>query len=287
MPRWSLVALLAAPGLAAAQPPTPPAGQKLVVTGHSFHIPTIGPLNEIAAAAGVTDHKVVATQPLGGSRVIQVWNMPDDKARKALRAGGVDVLTVSPHFELPDDGIDKFADVLVEHNPRGRILVQASWLAWDRTDRMAGNFQNADRDKADPAALRKLSESYRVPLTEQLSAINKRHREKAGRDVAFVVPVGAAVIALREKVVAGQADGVARQSDLFKDPIGHAKEPVLVLAGYCWYAAIYGRSPVGLPVPPTLKKAGGSEKLNRLLQELAWDAVSTEPLSGVSPAAPK
>ncbi len=50
------------------------------------------------------------------------------------------------------------------------------------------------------------------------------------------------------------------------------------------YAAIYRRSPVGLAVPEILKQAklGDQEaKLNTLLQELAWDAVTQHPLSGV------
>ena len=56
------------------------------------------------------------------------------------------------------------------------------------------------------------------------------------------------------------------------------------LVAYCNYAVIYRRSPVGLPVPEVLKRAklgDQEEKLNRLLQELAWEAVTQHPLSGV------
>lgn len=58
----------------------------------------------------------------------------------------------------------------------------------------------------------------------------------------------------------------------------------MALNAYCHYAVIYRKSPVGLPVPSILKttKLGeDEEKLNRLLQELAWDAVTKHPLSGV------
>ena len=47
---------------------------------------------------------------------------------------------------------------------------------------------------------------------------------------------------------------------------------------------IYGKSPVGLPVPSiltTAKLGDQEEKLNRLLQELAWDTVTNHPLRGV------
>jgi hypothetical protein len=53
------------------------------------------------------------------------------------------------------------------------------------------------------------------------------------------------------------------------------------MMGYCHYAVIYRKSPVGLPVPKALKVPGDADALNRLLQELAWDAVTHHPLSGV------
>ena len=92
------------------------------------------------------------------------------------------------------------------------------------------------------------------------------------------------MIALREKIVAGKAPGLKMQSDLFTDALGHGTPPLKALVGYCNYAVIYRRSPVGLPVPDILKQAklgDQEEKLNRLLQELAWDAVLQHPLSGV------
>jgi hypothetical protein len=76
------------------------------------------------------------------------------------------------------------------------------------------------------------------------------------------------------------------QEDLFTDALGHGKPPLMALVGYCNYAVIYRRSPVGLPVPAILKQSklgDQGEKLNRLLQDLAWDAVTHHPLSGVRP----
>ena len=71
------------------------------------------------------------------------------------------------------------------------------------------------------------------------------------------MPVGQAVVALREKILDGKAPGLKKQSDLFTDAIGHAKPPIVVLSGYCHYALIYRRSPVGLPVPAVLGKGEG------------------------------
>jgi hypothetical protein len=59
----------------------------------------------------------------------------------------------------------------------------------------------------------------------------------------------------------------------------------MALAAYCHYAVIYRKSPVGLPPPAGLRKGDDAESLNRLLQEVAWDAVTHHPLSGVRVAA--
>src|SRR6266478_6488971 len=109
-------------------------------------------------------------------------------------------------------------------------------------------------------------------------------KKKEGKTVLYIVPAAQAVIALREKIVAGQAPGLKMQSDLFTDATGHGTPPLKALVGYCNYAVLYRRSPIGLPVPAILKEAklGDQEApLNRLLQELAWDAVTHHPLSGV------
>src|ERR1700759_2056805 len=88
------------------------------------------------------------------------------------------------------------------------------------------------------------------------------------------VPVGQAAVALREKIVAGQAPGLKAQWDLFSDTWGHPSAPLQVLDGYCHFAVIYRRTPVGLPVPPEFTQVktmsdDDKQKLNRMLQELA------------------
>jgi len=118
-------------------------------------------------------------------------------------------------------------------------------------------------------------------MDEYVEGLNK----KFGKQALYVVPVGQAVLALREKIIAGQVPGLPKQSDLFTDKLGHPQPPLQAMAAYCHFAVIYRRSPVGLPMPAVLSKANKpqwDEKLNRLLQELAWDAVTRHPLSGVS-----
>jgi hypothetical protein len=262
-------------------------GQRVFTCAHSFHVFVPPILADLAKSAGIKDHQAAGLSAIGGSRVIQHWNVAEEKnnAKKALRAGKVDVLTLSPIY-LPDEGIEKFAQLALEHNPKVRITVQELWLPYDVYDTASPlKPRKVDHDTATGAELRKQHEPYFKSMDDHVRALNK----KLGKDALFVVPVGQAVLALREKIIAGKAPGLKAQKELFTDAIGHARPPLQALNAYCHFAVIYGKSPVGLPLPAVLAKANNpnwDEKLNRLLQELAWEAVTQHPLSGVK-AGPK
>jgi hypothetical protein len=194
----------------------------------------------------------------------------------------VDVLTLAPIW-MPEEGIEKFTRLGFEHNPAIRVAVQEYWLPNDTYEPKypLDTRKKVDHDATDLAELQKNQDKYDHDVDEVCRDINKR----LGKDVIVTVPVGQAVVALRRKIAAGQAPGLTKGWDLFRDPWGHPTVPVQVLSGYCHYAVIYRRSPVGQPVPAALagaKNPTWDEKLNRLLQELAWDAVTHHPLSGVT-----
>lgn len=268
------------------QPPAP-AGLRVFTCGHSFHA-FVGPmLADMAGGAGIKGHRVAGVSFIGGSRVIQHWDVADEKnfARKALMEGKVDVLTLAPIW-LPDEGIEKFARLGLKHNPDLRITIEEFWLPNDTYDRVypVDQTRYVDHNAATIPELRKQNDLYRRDMEDFVRDLNQR----LGKQAVFVVPVGEAAIALREKIVAGKVPGLKVQWRLFKDNVGHATAPLRVLAGYCHYAVIYHRSPVGLPIPADLEKNQDFAKptlvpLNRLLQQLAWDAVIHNPLSGVTP----
>ena len=208
-----------------AEAPSNHVGQRVFTAGHSFHAWLPPWLKEVADSAGIQGHEIVGVSMIGGSKVIQHWDLPDEKnlVKAALRAGKADVLTLSPMWK-PDDGIEKFAKLALENNPNIRVTVQEFWLPYDRL-RGYGDLEKSLRPWADPPP--------------------------------------------------------ADPKDLFADSLGHPKPPIQALSAYCHFAIIYHRSPVSLPIPCRL--AGKyPEDLNRLLQELAWDAVTHHPLTGVT-----
>lgn len=286
--RLSFIACLAflCASLPAAEPGLQPPiekGLRVFTCGHSFHVFSYQQVAQMAQAAGL-EHQLAGISSIGGSMVQKHWIVPDEKnlAKAALREGKVDVLTLSPIW-LPDEGIENFAKLAVQHNPDIRITVQEYWLPNDEYVPVypLQTKKKVDHNASDIPELTEANTHYENDIEAHVRAIN----ERLGKNTLVVVPVGRASIALRKKIIEGTAPGLKAQWDLFRDNWGHANPPLQILASYCHYAVIYRRSPVGLPVPAALKTLKMSEdekvKLNLLLQELAWDAVSHHPMAGV------
>lgn len=260
----------------------PPAGLRILTAGHSFHVWLPGLLIEATKNAGITDHTQVGLSSIGGSRTIQHWDAQGDKQKikPVLMEGKADVLTLSPIF-LPDAGIENFVKLGLEHNPKLRITVQEFWMTYDDQALWGPGKQRGpvDRDSKTMADLHVAHDDYFKSMDDHVRELNAKYAKD--KPAVFVVPVGQAVMELRRLIIEGKAPGIAKQSDLFTDPIGHPRDHVKAIATYCHFAVIYGRSPVGLPMPAAIAKLPEAEKLNALLQKLSWDAVTQHPLSGV------
>src|SRR5262245_21575444 len=127
--RFSILLLLCAlTGVGRADEPAP--GLRVFYTGHSFHMFVPGRVAQMIKAAEVKNYQQVGTQGLGGSRVQQHWDLAEEKnqAKKALEKGNVDIFTMAPNVKMPDEGIDRFAELGLQHNSKMRFLVQASWV---------------------------------------------------------------------------------------------------------------------------------------------------------------
>jgi hypothetical protein len=269
--------------MAKRNPDRSPAGQRVFTCGHSFHFWVADILADLAQGTGIKGHQTVGTSMIGGSRAIQHWDVPDEKneAKKALRAGSVDVLTLSCMTQ-PDEGIGKFAKLAVEHNPNVRVTLQELWLPEDRFPFDPANRVRKSVDEFDGSTMADLikpHEAYFKVMEDYVTALNA----ESGRQVVFIVPDAQATLALRERIIAGTAPGLKKQSDLFTDAWGHPRPPLKLLAAYCHFAVIYRRSPVGLAWPSVVESdLSFSHALNPVLQQLAWHAATQHPLSGVS-----
>ena len=105
-----------------------------------------------------------------------------------------------------------------------------------------------------------------------------------GHPAIFIIPTSQANATLRAKIIKKEVPGLDTQAQIFADKIGHPAPPAVTLNAYVHFACTYGVSPVGLPMPTVLKKANNpkwDDKLNKVLQEIAWDTVSHYSYTGV------
>jgi hypothetical protein len=256
---------------------------RIFYTGHSFAGAPANWLGLLARQAQIEGYENLGRQALGGSRVIHHWNLADPKntAKAALRKGNVDILTLSPNMQMPDEGIDLLVDFALQHNPKIRILVQGSWMTWDGLGK--DGIKNAERDNRPVSEIRDRTARHLDEIRTQLRATNAR----SGREVCTLIPVGTAVVRLRELIAAGKLPGFTKPSQLFVDAIGHNHPIISHLQTYLYFAAVFHRDPrelkagLGLngwsldklgPMPPELAP---------LLKALAWEVMQAEPLSGI------
>ena len=180
-------------------------GQRVFTCGHSFHVWVPAIVTDLCKKARIPDHVQIGVSSIGGSRIIQHWDIAEEKnkAKKALETGKVDVLTLSPIF-LPDAGIENFTKLALEHNKDIRILVQPIWLRGDIYEPTTKRPAKVDHNAITGEELRKRHAVYFKEMDEHIRDLNK----KQGKTVLYIVPAPQAVIALREKIIAGQAPGL-------------------------------------------------------------------------------
>jgi hypothetical protein len=254
-------------------------------------------LAQQAGAHGIKDHTIVGHQRIGISRTMQHWNLAEAKneAKKALKEGKVDVFVTSCLVH-PDEGISNFVKLGLEHNPSMKFLMQISWPGLGYTDNEQFNTKGKGGGFGKKGAMFRTPADNKTP--EELAKINaidiKNAEEQAkklnqefgkGKTIVFLVPTAQAHNALRTLIFKKEMPGMTDQQEVFKDPIGHPTAPVIALNAYLHFAVLYKQSPIGLPMPGILKNAKRpewDEKMNRKLQELAWELVTNYAPSGVS-----
>ena len=222
----------------------------------------------IAISAGISGHKNLGSgadldKPVtvnSGRKVLE------DTPRTLMKKGEVDVwLTTDVAWaERPD--LKEFGTAGLAGNPNFRLYQQARFLV----------EKPEERDNSKIADVQAALDKARKRLEVRVDAINK----EIGKPVVFIVPVGDAIVKLREMVVDGKFPGLTKQSELFLEGSRgsiHVEKHANLLTAYCNYAAIYQKSPVGLK----LEMKDITDEQHAILQKLAWETVSQYPHAGL------
>ncbi|MEY8843403.1 hypothetical protein AB9K41_30620, partial [Cribrihabitans sp. XS_ASV171] len=275
--------------------PRPEAGLRVFHLGHSLvgqDMPVM--LRQLAEAGGFETH-AFASQVGWGTPLRTHWDpeieIPgletvkdgDDwgDAREAIVSGAYDAVVLTEMVEIKDairyhesaKYFAQWADLAREAAPGTRIYLYETW-----------HWVN------DPAGWVERLEGDRGPHWENGILLPDLARNPDRP--AHVIPAGTVMArftrALEER---GGVEGIAAPEDLFgldpegkPDPI-HMGDLGNYLVALTHYAVLYQRSPVGLPY--RLTKADGSPAVApsaeaaRLMQEVVWDTVTSDPKTGV------
>lgn len=256
----------------------PPSGARsaanIFYLGHSllgWDAPTM--LGQFAEATDLT-YRFDAAIGIGANLSWQ-WQHPEraegDNPATALNARPYDVLVLTEAVPIRDqvqgansvENALNFMNLAYAQNPNVQVYLYETW-----------EHRNSD-------GWRQGIREVRTFYDRIVDGVNARFE---GRDM-LLIPGGQAIGALVDAIRAGDVPGVRNEGSLFVDDI-HLTPLGWYFIACVHYAAIFQRSPVGVPVrtmnrfetpfdPPP-------EGAAAVMQQIAWDVVSGEARSGVS-----
>lgn len=262
-------------------------GLRVLIMGHSWVAPGRLTLPVIAKAAGFTGHEQ-RSHTRGGvwGTANAIWlnehgqgnvEPKDVLLLPAIATGQWDVMTWGSYYSDKPSDYTQWIDLCLKSNPKMVFYIQDGWP----TERMGAH---GDTPAALIASLRQVYATGITPSMQGLEqALNARYPGKV-----HIIPVGAAVVEMLGDYLAGQLTGfdcIAQVKGGTKGIYGpdsyHLSRTsgINYLAGYCYYAELYRRSPESIP---NFCPKGVDPKVDHLMRVAAWHAVTQSPLSGLT-----
>lgn len=227
-----------------------------------------------AGVEAVFARKMIPGSPLGyhkdnpsGGFLVQPYGPPE----QAFPNFSWYALTLQPFRPGEAEPALYYANLFWEHNPEAKVFVYAQWPSRNGPD-------------WEPLFKKWCTEQY-LPVMEALRATPKGSQ-------AFMLPAGWAMYRLHKKAQLGLVPGMTNAWDLYSDGV-HVNNRASYLVALSFYATIFQRNPVGLPVGRYQAIKGSdadyfeiSPELAKIIQETVWEAVAGHPDSGVLSGAP-
>lgn len=187
---------------------------------------------------------------------------------KAFKEFIWDALTLQPFRSGEAEPALYYANLLWETNPDARVFVYAQWPS-----------RSAETDWL--KAFANMRQALYVDVFEALRSTPK------GSQV-FLIPAGWAIERLHYKARLGLVPGIRSAWELYSDGV-HVNNIASYLIATCFYATIFHKSPVGLPIGKYQgDKASAADyfeitpQLAKIIQETVWETVTSMPETGVT-----
>lgn len=227
--------------------------------------------------------------------------------QKALREYEWDVVTLQPFCPFEGEYVHArlFSQEIMKKSPNAQVFVYAQWPGkgkgadWDLA--FAGPL--AQRGKQDsPTSYVNMVAKAPSPWKERFAVMSLRNEYeltvvslnegKLTEKPVRLIPAGHVMQLLGQKMRAGLLAGYRTPWDFYSDGV-HVNNDGSYLVACAFYASIFGKSPVGLPLGDYQGKPGHASdgikitpEIARLIQETVWEVVATHPLTGVTSKEP-
>lgn len=263
---------------------------RIVGTGHSFMGPGYGTLPKIVAAAGF-DQPPMLLHTGGGitgstrykweqeNGIFQFDKKPTPKLLASIANAEWDAMTWGPYFNDKPEYYVCWMDFCLKYNPEMRFYLSDAWPQLYQL----GEVPNPE--DFDAEVVTKMGEERQAGYAKLVKTLNDKYGEKV-----FIMPTCDAMVLAAQYHDRGELPGVeglhkvvgGKERSLWRDHLGHLGPGFGQLEGYVFYATLYGRSPERIENDIRFTRdAYPSKELDRVFREIAWKAVTGNPLSGV------
>jgi hypothetical protein len=253
-------------------------GLRVIMIGNSWTRPAIRTLPEIAKAAGMKDHKTI--QYTVGSSAGHPDPLFHDKGCRnlldpAIKTGQWDVMTMLSRLNDKPEFFIQWMDLCLKANPKMVFYIQQGWTYYSKP-------KSVTDVKTELEWLEKAEASRQAEYKSYAEGINKKYPGK----MRFI-PCGAAVTEMVRLYYDNKLPGFdcviqtkEGSKGIYKDG-SHVSDDTGMdyLSGYVFYGVLYRRSPEHIK---GYKPAKLSAEIDGIMRKVAWKAIISTPLSGIT-----
>ncbi len=265
---------------------------RIVGTGHSFMAPGYSTLPLIARAAGLnqpTPVLHVGGGVTGSARykweeengIFAFEGKPVPKVLTAIANAKWDAMMWGPFYNDRKEYYSCWIDFCREHKQDMKFYLSDAWPQLDQLEVTPKSESELTNE-----VVARMHEEKRQTYHSLVNELNETYG-----NCVFVLPTSRAMVIAVEHYHRGELPGVqglhkvigGKERSLWRDFLGHLGQGMESLEGYVFYATLYGRSPELIETDIRLSSKNGypSPELDRTFRKIAWQAVTSDPLSGV------
>jgi len=265
---------------------------RIVGTGHSFMAPGYKTFPLIAKAAGMDQPLYTHTGGgmTGSTRykweqengIFQFDGKPRPKLLASVANAKWEAMMWGPYFNDRPEYYTCWIDFCLKYNPDMKFFLSD---AWPQLYQLGEVPKSEDFFTAE--IFERLGRERTAGYAELVRSLNDTYDNRV-----FIMPTSDAMVLAAKHYLRGELPGIEginriigkKERSLWRDHLGHLGPGFDRLEGYVFYATIYGRSPELLKQPILFRDKDDfpSPALDRIFRKIAWQAVSNNPLSGVT-----